>query len=179
MTHNEAANQIREWSEKAISQHSTIEEQKEYVTKKIKERLQEFLDALIDWSVERYGYSILYSSRHKAKKDVMNSCVTSQKSKLTNKVHLTYRRRMNKALNVLDTFDCGGKPIGDCTREEVRQQMEYYRVQGNGFLKGANIYTDVYNKMKGASKNTLVRRCVKPEMLVSIIDKWTVAGMVV
>ncbi len=111
----------------------------------------------------------LYSKRHSFKARLINACMgrtyPNESKRGPEVIKSILKRRLD---NLLDTFPCGDKPIGDCTFREVVQQAMLHERLAQGNSEQAQILYAVHRLGKD---NEIVRDKVSAKTFSQIVNK--------
>jgi len=164
----EIEKQLKAIADRAVKKFTEIEEQKQYVQKQAMKD-KSLVEKIAHQAVIEKVESLLYASRHERKQRLNNKCANTYiPTHKGNKKTIRTYQALSIVRDILDTYVCGAKAIGDCTFAEVRIERDRHLRMAVGNQEQANIYSAVLQKGKG---NTLVRSKMKGADLVKIINR--------
>lgn len=157
---------LTKWAKESVEAHSTMDEQKNYLRKKVFRR-KDLVKELANKALTILLNSIVYAARHAQINDIHQQCIDSSIQDPPNKSKRTVAV-MSRVQGLLDSYFCGDKAIGDCTFAEVLEQAIRHRDIANGNMTKYRIFASIAKKGKGQQ---IVRKKVKEIDLQKIINK--------
>jgi hypothetical protein len=167
---NKTIKQLTVWAEESIKNKKTLTEQKSYIKNKVATN-KTILNDVIEFALEQLAYSYLYESRHLIKEKIINNSIKLCK-KYPNESKISAALQLEAIRNpllvsILDTYYCGEKPVGDCTKADIAKQIEIVSSQ----LKGYDMQLRILQKIYAISPATgILRKKVKPAQIIVILN---------
>lgn len=167
---NKTIKQLTVWAEESIKNQKTLNEQKKYIKNKVSTN-KAVLNDIVEYALEQLAYSYLYENRHLIKMKIENQSIALCK-KYPNESKITaaiQTRAINNTLltSILDTYMCGDKAVGDCTRADIAKQIEIVSSQ----IKGYNLQLRILQRIYAISPSTgKIRSKVKPAQIITILS---------